>query len=550
MTTPLCLRYVRLGVTRVFDTQALIKKYASIALAFAVCGVLHVCLYGVVMTTNIVQLYTASLAVLWEISIQRRVVDQKMRRLLLALFACLVLYLVLQCVRYRIPDHSNGLFRMVGYAYYVPMLGSSTLALYVGIIANAKWDSMSKWLYRAPAVIAVSCMVLMLTNDLHHQAYWFDGTLWGDSDIVDRSWVYYAINGINYLFLVLSYVLCLRASRRSNVGRMILLPIAVILLEVSLIVLILLDLAPRIAGIRVWQMGETTCYFTIALVESYIDIGLIPANRGYDSLFASMSLPAEIRDASGTVQYRSAGADHELGSGENAVVHTHAIRGGSVVWETDLTNIRHLERELGNLTASLDAKNDLLRQEGQIRREKTELETRNQLYDQIKVVVAPQLAMVDEILKSQDDLSDYLPRIAVLGAYVKRRSNLQLLAPSASPLDELVLATRESLRYVRLCGIFAEMSVIGSKPISLAVARAAYEDFERIVEWCLDSSKGIMVTLLAKGDTLTVRYLVSPVGGGMPPRPVQAPGVTCTSDVVTQDDDVLVLHAFRCEGGA
>ena len=83
-------------------------RYAALlAAAFLLSGLLHVFLYAGYFADSIVQLFCGSAVVLWALSVQRRVTDGRLRRTLLWAAAFMLLFNVLQCLRYSLTGDDS-----------------------------------------------------------------------------------------------------------------------------------------------------------------------------------------------------------------------------------------------------------------------------------------------------------------------------------------------------------------------------------------------------------------------------------------------------------
>ena len=526
-----------------YGKREIVRKYAVFAVVLLVCGILHVVLYRVPYTYSIAELYAMACAIIWGISIQNRITDTRLRRILLGICVSILVYYNLQVLRYHFTGGNEFLSRMFWYAYYLPVISIAVLSFYTGVCAHRLPHSPLGIVSYAPVAIGIVLAVAILTNSLHYQVFAIDGDVMSDSSITYR-WAYFVFWAFCATMAVSSLFICwskLGKARRSPVA---LLPIGIFAIEALYLVLNFLNREPKFDGIRLWNVGETYGFFAIALFESYIDLGLIPANRGYEKVFSRMTMPATIRNSSGECVYVSAGGTEALVSSDDYELQSHRIRGGSVEWAIDVGHLRRLDSQLSETKESLEAKHELLLREGQVSREKAELEMRNRLYDHVKLAVEPQLKTVGEILSGPDDLRDWLPFVAVIGAYVKRRANLQLLSPDTEPYDELCLAIRESLRYVEHLGVVTAWSSLGTGHIDIDVVIAAYEDFERILEESYESLCSLMVSLRTEGTCLTLRYLLNTTSSVAIPVAPGRPGVQSSVALSQDGDDVIIIATY------
>ena len=176
-----------------------------------------------------------------------------------------------------------------------------------------------------------------------------------------------------------------------------------------------------------------------------------------------------------------------------------------------MTSINRLNADLQETADLLAAENTLLEEENKIKERTARIETQNRLYDEIALSVRPQLDRLDALLKdaerggalNRDDLAP----AAVLGAYVKRHSNLVLnadLSPTMSSTD-LHFAIKETCEYLELSGLRCALMVQGKSELPSAFVILAYECFEAVLEAASPAAHAIMVDLsAADGFCMTV----------------------------------------------
>lgn len=458
--------------------------------AFLLCGFLHVVFQGVGFTECFSQFYCGGLVLLWALSVQKRVTDARLRSLLLWIAAMIMAFFLLQIMRYRIFYFSLTAQRYLWYAYYIPMMAISLLCFYLTLYIHRQKE---KPLPAACGLLVAAGVLLqlgMLTNDLHHWAFRCPtGVLIGNGE-EQRVWLYYLIAGFILVVYLLSYSVVTGKCRKYVSGGLRCLPLIPLFAEVLYTVLYAFDAQPRIGGALLWNVGEIFGICTIAFLETCIQIGMIPANKDYNKLLSVVHLPAVILDGSGNPVFRTAGAQHIFPENKDVQIMRHPISGGSIEWAVDMRQVRVMNQQLADATQ--------------------QLETRNRLYDSISQIVRRQLSEIDELLNGpKEDLEQKLPRIAVLKAYVKRRSNMELLASAGLlPLSELTAAIAESLEYMRLCGVNTAVSSFGTGAFPAEMMIAAYEHFETIAEDSLETLSHMNVTVRAEKKRLVLRMLL------------------------------------------
>ncbi|MBR4151257.1 MAG: hypothetical protein IKR08_07790 [Firmicutes bacterium] len=89
----------------------------------------------------------------------------------------------------------------------------------------------------------------------------------------------------------------------------------------------------------------------------------------------------------------------------------------------------------------------------------------------------------------------------MLGAYIKRRANMELLAYEYEklPSDEIWLAIRESDEYIALSGAAADVRKNGEAELPSAALLLAYDFFEKVAESALDKASAISALIDAGG---------------------------------------------------
>ena len=251
--------------------------------------------------------------------------------------------------------------------------------------------------------------------------------------------------------------------------------------------------------------------------------------------------------------YRTANARYPFPENADIQVQSHAIPGGSIRWAMDVGPLRTLNESLTEAIQQIEARNAYLAEENRTRQERAELETRSRLYDRVSHIVRPQLDSIEARARAAEGTEDFqaqLPRIAVLCAFVKRRSNMELMASGLMPLEELAAAVRESLENIRLCGADTALQTAGHGEYPAGMITAAYEHFEDIAEASMDSLSGLLVTIRAEEGRLTLRMLLQADAIEYAARPhPEDVGFTRHLTVSTDNRDTLVTLTLA-KGGA
>lgn len=248
----------------------------------------------------------------------------------------------------------------------------------------------------------------------------------------------------------------------------------------------------------------------IGFWECCIKIGLIPSNTDYDKIFNVSSIGAYIKNKKGEIVYRSKNAVTE--PAEHIKLLSGDIAGGKVFWTHDMTAIDELNESLEDAALRIDEENTLLEEENRIKELQIHFETQNRLYDRIAFEVHGELLQLDEMLNTpysdEPEFRKMLSNAAIIGAYIKRRTNLMLLAHSAEKMsfDELTLAIRESMEYLKAAGISCYVSSKGSGNIPSENIIGAYSLFEELVIRCFEKAGSLLAYIEAENQRVNITF--------------------------------------------
>ena len=515
-------------------------------------GVLHLMLYRVEFTYGFSQLFYGTITLLWGISIRKRVTDLRLQRLLIAVTAFLLLYIVLQEARYSFFVDSMLAERYLWYSFYIPLTFLPLLCFCVALCVYRPKEQKLPAFYGWIAAIGVLLALGVITNDFHFSFKSFPNGVMMDLGHEQNGWLYYGISAFIYGLFILSFAIMLWKSRRYKGKHFRWLPIAHLAVGVVYFLVYPLNISGLLFGKRLWNIGETLTFCLIGALEACIQGGLIPANTDYEKLFSLAQLSAAILDQQGTLRHVSGREMKPLQANDSIRIMRHPIFGGQLEWAVDLSDLQRLNRELEETAQKLEARNAYLTEESRVKAEKTELETRNAIYDRITRIVRPQIDRINALLDQPEEaFHEKMRMITVMSAYIKRRSNMELLAKNdLLPLDELTMAVMETADTLRLCGIEAASAakVQGTMPAGLVMA--AYEQIERVIEDSFSSLSGLMVSIKTERNTLTVRMLLTAktVTLSASSIPSPAPGCTQTQTVTKDGQDLLLLFTFSAGG--
>lgn len=531
-----------------------ISLFFIFLIMFLIGGVAHVALYGVDFADCICQIYYGMMVMVWALTIQKRIIDKRERNILVSVACLLLAAFLMQALRYKlVPDGKNTLMHYVWYSYYVSLISVPLLiffsSLYISIPRgeriNRKW-----YLLCVPGALL---MLTVLSNDLHGLMFKFFQKSNGSGEGYSHGIAYYVYCAWIVLLLLGALINVSRSCRRYLARKMTWFPFCVMIVGILLLILAMFDL-PKLNGIAIWRFIEAAAFLVIGMTEACIQIGLIPANTGYEQIFVLTEKKIKISDLFGETLYASKSGETDFAETDDFRIMEKDIHGGKVSWGVDISALNRLNGEISEATRSIEIRNEFLRNDINLKEERSRIDTRNALYDRIAFIVRNQVDEINEILshKSDNDTDAVLAKIAVLGAYIKRRSNMELIDEKTDILliDELCTAVTESADYLSLCGIDAAVSMSSHAYIPKDYMTNSYEFFEYVCEKYLFKIKHMLVNIACRDGGFFFRMVVDSDEILVDENWNKDNLKKCGGRISIDKDDELMLTLSIREGGA
>lgn len=448
----------------------------------------------------------------WGVTVRLRILQKQPKRYLAAAADLIVFWIAVRTAKYFFVPTVEAAFvpRYLWYLYYLPMLFIPTFTLLVamsmGMAEEERLPKRAALLYIPPTVI----FALVMTNDLHQTVFLFpkDAERWTTVDY-DYGVGYYLVCAWMLVCTLAMLAVMMKKCRIPGSRRIILTPIVPVLLLILYTVIYYLDV-PWIVFIA----GDVTsvhCLMYAATLELCIQSGLIRSNTHYRELFDASDIAAVITDGDYNICLSSNKADllsrDVMRSTESGAVTSGGvricgatIRGGHFIWQEDISDLLSVLQRLHDTRIKLREYANLLEAENEQKKKRCELEEQKRLYEVVRQTVSPamerlsgMIALLDEgdgadsdDTKSHDSPSESLlyGRIAIVGAYIKRRSNLIFLSDRTGKVDsrELLLCLNESASYLRLAGIECAVRLDPVGEICGNAAGVMYDFFEEVIE--------------------------------------------------------------------
>ena len=495
-----------------------LKKHGALLCAFlAVAAAAVLRQIGFCVNEQLDQFFTIlraaiyiGLFVAWGISVRSRIIQQQVRRYLTAVSALMIFWMTVRSIRYSLEE-ALWVMRHLWYLYYLPMLFIPLLAVFIALsLGKPESFRLPKWtvlLYIPTAAL----LLLVLTNDLHQLVFRFpeDAVVWMNE--YRYGIVYFPVVGWMVLCALTALVIMLVKCRVPNSRKVLVLPFVPVVLSVIYGALYIFQLPwlRLIAG----DVTVVFCLLIAATLESCIQCGLIQSNTHYNDLLLSCTLRVQLTDPEYQRLLSSRSAEpiplQIMRQTETGPVRLDGglrlsgapVRGGHVLWTEDVSELLEVLEELQDVKDSLEDNNALLRAEYTLKAREAHIAEQDRIYNIIQRETAPRIKLLAELTDAFETMGDeaqrkqILGKMAVIGAYLKRRSNLIFLADK-TPLfqeKELHLTFGESMDNLELCGITCGLLSELEGPVEARQLMKMYDLFEEIVERSIDTMSTITV---------------------------------------------------------
>lgn len=449
----------------------------------------------------------------WGASLYNRIIQTRIRCYMSAIALLMIFWFIIRTLKYYFisAELYPGIVRHLWYMYYLAMLYIPLLAVYVAMSIGKTEDShlpMKAVLLYIPTLFL---FLLVITNDLHELVFTFpaDAAVRTDNDY-SYGVGYYIVNAW-MLFCALSMLYVMSKKRRIAESKKLIFIPCIPIVALLLYLIFYSSGAPWLRFI----LGDVTaviCLMYAATLELCIQFGFIQANTNYMELFCASTAGAQITDKDYHVILSSVAAKNldtkTLAKTKNEPVMLKGglrlsgapIKKGHVVWTEDMSPLLKVLEELQEAKENLEDSNKILEEEQALKKREAHIMEQDRLYNIIQHDTAHQICLMDTMIKQAetadgDEKRKLLQKMLVIGAYLKRRSNLVFLADKSSMLDanELVLTIGESLDNLEVLGIFCGFRTELTEPVLAYQIIAMYDFFENVMERTLDRICSITV---------------------------------------------------------
>jgi hypothetical protein len=330
--------------------------------------------------------------------------------------------------------------------------------------------------------------------------------------------------------------------------------VAILWLGLILLNLLVLDRLP--GGYHMYYNPEIHIFCLLGIFEICIRYRLIPYNESYSAFFQKLHIPSVITDKTFRPVYCTDAAlslkpEHLKAAIKEPVALTpdlklygKAIRAGYAFWVQDESTAHRMQERMQEANEMIEQENDLIRAETEQKEQDAYLQSRHRIYHEIAEELYPCQKKITQILNEavpgSPDFKEKIAFVSVLNAYVKRKTNLLLLASENDTLsmNELYLALQESANYLTLSGLHATVLQPEEKQLPADVLISLYDAFEAIAEQLQGKAPSLMVSWNGDGLRLAAEAENEPDASKIS-LPVR----------IRRSDDVLYMDILAGKGG-
>lgn len=491
-----------------------------------------------------------SMVAVWTVSIYMRVVSKQIKNMLMAVGLLMIGWMVIRTCKIEFLYTTDTLTRYFWYAFYVPMILIPLIGVFITMHIGKSDDYTIPAKYKLYFIPAVLVILLVFTNDYHRLVFDFpNGIHYFNSDYT---------YGILYFipvgwFTILGFYFVLKLLIKSRVpGSRMFQKVHIAVMAIAVVFWCLY----AFTGIDA-DLTAVDCALITLLLESAIQSGLIRTSTNYRKLFEISSVTAQIVDSNFNVCIRSAESGYfttdilknAVLSPQNLgdyILNAKKISGGYVYWQDDIKNIAEMIETLQETQKQLSENIFLLQAEYELKENKAKTEEKNRLFNKLIYEISPQLSKAEELLSlaSSDEKNKrkHLAKLAVIGAYIKRRGNLFIISEDRKKIRsrEIEFCINESLANLRLLDIVPSFVFSPDEDISSESAVKVYDIFEFFIEALLDAVHAVFVKISEKEGFISMRMMFGMKSTGC--EILTDSEILSGADIIIEnfDDDIII----------
>ena len=469
----------------------------------------------------------------WLASTRIRLIPSKVRTYMLSAAVLMLTYMLVMIFRYRCL---TDVFwkRLAAYYFWIPQLMIPTLILLISIRIRRGEEKEGRWNEALLLIPAAVLSLLAMTNDIHKLVYVYHVGL--DTFVVDTgTYSYGIVFYLMYAWMIgtIAIGLVLLSLKTRKISKKGILGMVLLWQGMNLLNYLVIDRMPP-PGIRLFTVPQIHTFGMLGVIEVCIRLRLIPYNENYAGFFRKMRMSALITNRRFQPQYYSeeelnadlpsmqAALSAPVALSRDQVLYWQEIQAVYAFWSVDESAVHKAQDRLKEANEMIEQENSLIQAETEQKEKDAYLESRHRIYYEIASELYPWQQRIEQILESteagQKDFRGKIAYVSVLNAYVKRKTNLLLLAAEKEILttSELFLALEESAAYLSLAGLETTAQKAEERSYPAQIILQMYDAFETIAEQYLGKVGSLMVSWNGDGLRLAAEADQLPKTEGIP----------------------------------
>jgi len=506
--------------------------------------------------------------VIWLATLMNRIAHKNMRKTALVIGILLLGWIFARLISYQL-DVSTDLRRYIGYSYYLFQLSLPVALLWLAhIIGKSEGKIPAPLWFKAFAIYMFALIITVFTNDLHSLVYVYDFSLPNWGNVYEYGFFYNIIQRTYELSFIVVFAAMLIKSK-GNVRKF---GVVFALIFIALYAGYDYGYQNGIPFAKESDKTMVTGILMLLFAESLVRAGMIPVNTKYNKLFRHSTLGIRINDNSGNTAWASASAvaadcdtlslalqsyPQPVEQDENTLLFSAPIVGGRAIWQEDISSLNRLHKEISESVAKLETANELLAEEGIIKRAAQEKIAKRQLLKQLENEIAGNMTKLSDMVDNLNVSVDHRQSVkaALLLCYVKRRCNLFFLERESDFIhaDELTVYLDEMLEIANYSDLKIILTSSLKTPLPVRRATLFYDFFYCVIEWAANHGCVHMLAYMgAEQGSVVMRLIPSEDADSFRmEKELEAAIISAGGDLVIKDlDDAYSLSLSFPEGGA
>lgn len=457
----------------------------------------------------------------WRESIHQRVLHKMMVAHADGIIFFMLVWIIMRTLRYTVFYQVEPLERWCWYTYYIPMIMIPMFCFMSARCLGQPEDWKPERGFYIMYLPSIMMTIGVMTNDVHQLAFKIRKGTGIVAEVYDRGPIYYCIIVWAMVLSAAMMISLLYKCRIPGTKKILWFPISAVMIGSICALVYVANQTEGFIEFSVISYGVI-----ITAWESCIWLGLMPSNTHYEEMLLGSSLSVQIIDQNNRVCYASEASQkltvdiierakrEVIELEENIRLRCKPITAGNVLWTEDVSAVNEILMELEEIGQNLEESNDLLSAEIALKQRKIQIDEKNNLYDRIAKKIERQLSYIRNLLKKMSPEDEILETefavIAILGAYIKRQTNLILLKEKTQKIsaEELFYCIRETEECLRTCNIHCSLKSDVSGEIDADIAILLYDVFQRAIEKSLNELYSVLINLTEENGELVLKMVL------------------------------------------